>query len=89
MDNSKVKEISKILYQYDPAELNFDFNDDEYDLEAEIISTKLSNLKSKEELQREIYKICLKYIGSTKKESDPLYASAAKDIWKLSKAWKQ
>ncbi len=38
--------VSEILFRHDPAEINFDFNKDEYDIEAETILPRLKNCHS-------------------------------------------
>jgi len=38
--------VSEILFRHDPAEINFDFNTDEYDIEAETILPRLKTCHS-------------------------------------------
>src|SRR4051812_7148384 len=42
--------FSEILFRHDPAELNYDFNRDEYDSEAETILSRLKDCHSVEDV---------------------------------------
>lgn len=47
-----VATVSAILFRYDPADLNYGFNPDEYESEAETIVARLGDCRSEDEVVR-------------------------------------
>lgn len=74
--------VSEILFRHDPAEINFEFNKDEYDVEAETILPRLKNCYSVEDVLtvlREEFEKWFDDQTASRKENKEI----AEEIWNL------
>jgi len=86
IDTSTYNEISKILFKYDPINLNFESNTDEYDSEADYIVIRFQEMKSVEELEAMIKEVFIQMfdekLANTQHALDA-YKPIASEIWAL------
>src|SRR4051812_24651180 len=74
--------VSEILFRHDPSEINFDFNTDEYDPEAETILPRLKHCGSAQDVlivvREEFQKWFSEEIAERKENKE-----IAEEIWNL------
>jgi hypothetical protein len=76
-------EISSILFRHDVAEINFEFNTDEYELEVDAILPRINDSLSKEDLVNIIYEEFVNFFceGIIKPKGHTDYIVMDDEIW--------
>lgn len=74
--------VAAILFKFDPAELNFGFNSDEYGSEAETIVARLDECKSETDVLKLVENELLEWFDEETASSEHVPAIAA-EIWAL------
>jgi len=76
--------VSGILFQHDPAGVNFDFNKDEYDIEAGTILPRLKNCRSEEDVLIVIREELQKWFDdeTAAREQNKEIAKELWDLWR-------
>ena len=82
-----ISKISNIIFKYDPIEINFGHNNDEYDPEAESIVSKLKTVTSKEETINMVYEVFLHFFSDSVEiigeKNSKLYLDMTTEIWNI------
>lgn len=77
-----IASVSAILYHLDPASLNFGFNPEEYEPEAETIVARLDSCKSEEDVLDLVEHELEEWFDEETADA-PQVADIATEIWKL------
>lgn len=83
------KVVSAILYHHDPIVINSGNNTDEYEMESEIIVSRLNHAKSEADVYRlinETFIRCFEHLTPGSKERH-LFHVVAKEIWEAWSTW--
>ena len=85
--NMKYKEfceaVSAIIFKHDPMQINFEFNTDEYDPEAETIVPRIETCSNETELSSVLHEEFSHWFGSEISGSPNDYHALAQEIWSL------
>jgi hypothetical protein len=73
--------VSAILFEQDPAGVNFGDNTDEYESEADLIVPRLRSCSSSEDVQRVVFEEFAKMFDDETVESPERFARIAALIW--------
>lgn len=73
--------VSQILFEADPAGINFDENTDEYDMEAAAILVELKHCRDALQLATSVHKVFVEYFGSDIAGTVDRFGSVADMIW--------
>ena len=79
------KKIAEILFKYDPMNINFEFNSDEYEPEAGTILSILSFCSTQEDARKAIHEEFIRWFNGDVGE-EITYDVIAKEIWDV---WKE
>jgi hypothetical protein len=73
--------VSKILFEYDPIEINFETNTDEYEPEVGTILPRLRACKSEADARRAIHEEFVHWFGADIAGPEEKYADIASAVW--------
>jgi len=76
-----VAEVSAILFESDPIGINFEWNTDEYDSEAETILLRLGDARGPEDVQRIAHEEFVLWFDEKIAGPPARYAEVARAIW--------
>lgn len=77
--------IRDILFKYDPMEINFEDNTDEYEPEVDTIVVRLNEAGSEDKVLDIVYEELCKWFSITMvgERETPVYRNIAREIWSL------
>lgn len=75
--------VSEILFRHDPENINFEFNTDEYEPEAETILPRLKDCSSVEDVSRVVFEEFVYWFGSDERKTEASFAAIAQEIWEV------
>jgi hypothetical protein len=72
-----------ILFRHDPARINFEVNQGEYEPEAGTILPRLRNCQSRDEVLRVVHEEFVRWFGAATAGPSESYHEIASEIWQL------
>jgi len=76
-------EVSAILYKYDPMEVGVDITDDEYDIEAATILSRLHTAKNEEDVIDIVHEEFQSWFGKEAAGKRDIYEKIGHEIWEV------
>ena len=76
-------EVSAILFEADPIDINYETNTDEYEPEVRTILPRLSSCNSSSDVQRVIHEEFLKWFGAETAGAKSDYSEVAERVWRV------
>ena len=74
-------EVSAILFKHDPMEVGVQISDDEYDIEAATILSRLHNAKNEEDVIDIVHEEFQSWFGKEAAGKRAVYEQIGKEIW--------
>jgi len=76
-------EVSAILFKYDPMEVGVDITDDEYDIEAATILSRLHTARNAEEVIDIVHEEFQSWFGKEAAGKREVYEKIGREIWEV------
>jgi hypothetical protein len=73
--------VSALLFRHDPVGINYETNDDEYELEVGTILPRLRGCSSVEDVRRVVFEEFVRWFGAETAGSEEQYAKLSTEIW--------
>ncbi|MBX7220536.1 MAG: hypothetical protein K1Y36_11365 [Blastocatellia bacterium] len=75
--------VTGILFRHDPEGINFEFNTDEYEPEAETILPRLKDCSSPEDVCRVVVEEFVYWFGPGEGKDETTFIAISQEIWEV------